>query len=227
MTLTSFFRIFLAGVIAASVSGCSYMAKAILAPQKDISKFYLLTPTADTATPTTATAPTQSTSDSFTLGLGPIKLPPYLDRPEIVTRAAPNRLELSKEDRWGESLQNGFTRAMERDLSAQTGASIIVFPWYNTVHIDMQVQIDVYRFETDSPRHRDAVSEMDDPRLNGKKYFVHSRDPSDATLQTRRQYGSRRSPKPHNRRPEQPDRKHDATTALASGRAPSLTPRSL
>jgi uncharacterized protein len=150
MTLTSSFRIFVAGVIAVSVSGCSYMAKAILAPQKDISKFYLLTPTADTATSTSAIAPTQSSSDSFTLGLGPIKLPPYLDRPEIVTRAAPNRLELSKEDRWGESLQNGFTRAMERDLSAQSGAVVIVFPWYNTVHIDMQVQIDVFRFETDS-----------------------------------------------------------------------------
>jgi uncharacterized lipoprotein YmbA len=150
MTLTRFFRIFLAGVIAASVSGCSYMAKAILAPQKDISKFYLLTPTADTATSTTGTAPTQSTGDPFTIGLGPIKLPPYLDRPEIVTRAAPNRLELSKEDRWGESLQNGFTRAMERNLAAQASAAVIVFPWYNTVHVDMQVQIDVYRFETDA-----------------------------------------------------------------------------
>jgi len=63
---------------------------------------------------------------------------------------APNRLELSKEDRWGESIQNGFTRAMERDLAAQAGTGqVIVFPWYNTVHIDIQVQIDVYRFETD------------------------------------------------------------------------------
>jgi uncharacterized lipoprotein YmbA len=26
---------------------------------------------------------------------------------------------------------------------------VILFPWYNTVHIDMQVQIDVDRFETD------------------------------------------------------------------------------
>ena len=147
MTLTRLFRIFLAGVMAASVSGCSYMAKAILAPQKDISKFYLLTPTADT--PTTQ-ASAQSTGGDFVIGLGPIKLPPYLDRPEIVTRMAPNRLELSKEDRWGESLQNGFTTAMNRDLAAQTsGAQLILFPWYNTVHIDMQVQIDVYRFETD------------------------------------------------------------------------------
>jgi uncharacterized lipoprotein YmbA len=150
MTLTSFFRIFLAGVIAASVTGCSYMAKAILAPQKDVSKFYLLTPTAETAAPTTPAATTPSTSGDFTLGLGPIKLPPYLDRPEIVTRMAPNRLELSKEDRWGESIQNGFTRAMERDLAAQAGAAVIVFPWYSTVHIAMQVQIDVSRFETDA-----------------------------------------------------------------------------
>ena len=149
MTLTRFFRILVAGVIAASVMGCSYMAKAILAPQKDISRFYLLTPTADTTASTTPTATTQSTSGNFTIGLGPIKLPPYLDRPEIVTRMAPNRLELSKEDRWGESVQNGFTRAMERNLAAQTGGVVIVFPWYNTVHIDMQVQVDVYRFETD------------------------------------------------------------------------------
>jgi uncharacterized protein len=146
MTLTSCFRIFLAGAIAVSIAGCSYIAKAILAPQKDISKFYLLTPTADTAAPAAA----QTTNGNFPLGLGPIKLPPYLDRPEVVTRAAPNRLELSKEDRWGESVQNGFTRAMDRDLAAQSGDAVILFPWYNTVHIDMQVQIDVYRFETDA-----------------------------------------------------------------------------
>ncbi len=147
MTLTSFFRIFLAGAIAASMTGCSYVAKQVLAPQKDVSKFYLLTPTADSAAPAQAAA---TASGNFTLGLGPIKLPPSLDRPEIVTRAAANRLELSKEDRWGESIQNGFTTAMERDLAAQAGAAVVVFPWYNTVHIDMQVQIDVYRFETDT-----------------------------------------------------------------------------
>ena len=138
-----------AGMIAISLAGCSAIARTILAPQKDVSKFYLLTATADT----TAAAPTSanSTGGDFTIGLGPIKLPQYLDRPEIVTRAAANRLELSKEDRWGESVQNGFTNAMERDLTAQTGAGrIIIFPWYNTEHIDLQVGIDVYRFETDA-----------------------------------------------------------------------------
>jgi len=148
MTSTSrLLKLGLVGALVMSVAGCSYLAKAILAPQKDISKFYLLTPTADTAP---ATGSTQSTNGNFTLGLGPITLPKYLDRPEIVTRMAPNRLELSKEDRWGESIQNGFTRAMERDLAAQADAAIVVFPWYSTVHIDMQVQVDVYRFEADA-----------------------------------------------------------------------------
>jgi len=152
MTLTRMLpRICATVALAMSLAGCSYLARAILAPQKDISKFYLLTPTADTAAATPVSAPGSNSNSDFTIGLGPIKLPPYLDRPEIVTRAAPNRLELSKEDRWGESVQNGFTSAMERDLAAQAGTgNIIIFPWYNTVHIDMQVQIDVYRFDTDS-----------------------------------------------------------------------------
>jgi uncharacterized protein len=151
MTLTRVFRLFLASVAVTSATACSYVARQILAPQKDVSQFYLLTPTADAPATTPATASTPNPSDDFTLGLGPIKLPPYLDRPEIVTRAAPNRIELSKEDRWGESIQNGFTTSLQRDLEAQTGTNrVINFPWYNTVHIDMQVQLDVYRFETDS-----------------------------------------------------------------------------
>jgi uncharacterized protein len=136
------------GAIAMALAGCSSVAKTILAPQPDITKFYLLTPAAGGATAAPAAA--TSAGGEFAIGLGPIKLPPYLDRQEVVTRAAPNRLELSKDARWGESLQNGFTSVMARDLAAQAGTGqVIIFPWYNTVHVDLQVQIDVYRFETD------------------------------------------------------------------------------
>lgn len=136
------------GAIATALAGCSAIGGTILAPQPDITKFYLLTPTAGAAA--TPPAAAQSAGGDFVTGLGPIKLPPYLDRPEVVTRAAPNRLELSKAARWGESLEHGFTSAMERDLAAQPGTGrVIIFPWYNTVHVDLQVQIDVYRFETD------------------------------------------------------------------------------
>lgn len=131
--------------IAIALAGCG----PFLAPRADSAKFYLLTPAADA--PSTQTAAVQSSSGGFTLGLGPVKLPPYLDRPEVVTRSAPNRLDLSKTDRWGESLQNNFTSVLTRDLAAQIGTQqIVAFPWYSTTHLDLQVQVEVYRFETDA-----------------------------------------------------------------------------
>jgi uncharacterized lipoprotein YmbA len=137
-------NVFATGAIAIAL-GCG----PILAPQADKSNFYLLTPAADP--PSTQTAAVQSSAGGFTLGLGPVKLPPYLDRPEVVTRSAPNRLDLSKTDRWGESLQNNFTSVLTRDLSAQLGTQqIVAFPWYSTTHLDLQVQVEVYRFETDA-----------------------------------------------------------------------------
>jgi uncharacterized lipoprotein YmbA len=138
-----------AGALAMTIAGCSAIARTILAPQKDVTKFYLLTPTANTAAASPTTAP--GARGDFTLGLGPVKLPPYLDRQEVVTRTSPTQLDLSKSERWGESLQTNFTSVLSRDLGAQIGTQqIVVFPWYNTTHVDMQVQVEVYRFETDS-----------------------------------------------------------------------------
>jgi uncharacterized lipoprotein YmbA len=138
-----------AGALVMALAGCSYFAKQILAPQKDETKFYLLTPVADAPSAPTAASP--ASSGDFTLGLGPVKLPPYLDRQEVVTRRSPTQLDLSKTERWGESLQTSFISVMSRDLAAQMGTQqIVVFPWYNTIHVDLQVQVEVYRFETDS-----------------------------------------------------------------------------
>jgi hypothetical protein len=149
MTCTSrFLKTCIASALAITLAGCSAIARTILAPQQDTSKFYVLTPTAD---PPSAAASAQSPAGDFTLGLGPVKLPPYLDRPEVVTRTSPNQLDLSKTDRWGESLQNNFNSVLSRDLAAQLGTQqIVLFPWYNTTHIDLAVQVEVYRFETDS-----------------------------------------------------------------------------
>src|SRR5207245_3850273 len=36
----------------------------------------------------------------LTVGVGPVTLPPYLDRPQIVTRASRAKLELGEFDQW-------------------------------------------------------------------------------------------------------------------------------
>src|SRR5260370_22510287 len=99
------------GAFATTLAGCSAVARTILAPQQDTSKFYVLTPTAD---PPSAPANTQTSAGDFTLGLGPIKLPPYLDRPEVVTHTAPNQLDLSQTDPSDDTLQNHFTTLLSR-----------------------------------------------------------------------------------------------------------------
>lgn len=85
------------------------------------------------------------------VGLGPITLPDYLDRPQIVTRATDSRLALSNEHRWAEPLAASFSRALlahlEQALPAQ---DIVLHPWRGSLDIARQVQIEVTRFERDA-----------------------------------------------------------------------------
>lgn len=112
-----------------------------LSPRKDDSKFYVLSPVGSDSGAAVSTRP-------ILLGLGPIKLPAYLDRQEVVTRIAANRLELSSTDRWAEPLDVDFTRVLAQDLSSDLGTQrITFFPWYSSTHVDFQVKVDVYRFE--------------------------------------------------------------------------------
>jgi uncharacterized protein len=127
---------------ALTASGC-------FSPQPDPSKFFVLAPAGAAAANSIAPAGL-SPSSSPIIGLGPIKLPEYLDRDEVVTRVGPNRLELSEKDRWAEPLSNNFRQVIAQDLTQSLGThSIMFFPWVGTTRIDYQVRIDVYRFETD------------------------------------------------------------------------------
>ena len=118
-------------------------------PQPDRSKFFVLAPSADAAN-SVAPAGLGASSAATIIGLGPIKLPDYLDRDEVVTRVGPNRLELSDQDRWAEPLDNNFKQVIAQDLTQSLGThSITFFPWPGTTRVDYQVRIDVYRFETD------------------------------------------------------------------------------
>jgi uncharacterized protein len=116
------------------------------APQPDPSKFYVLSAIAPGEAQTAAWANTSR----LTIGLGPISLPEYLKRREVVTRVAPNRVELSATSYWAEPLDESFQRVLGEDLSTVLGTrQILAYPWYSTTPIDYQVQVDVQRFERD------------------------------------------------------------------------------
>jgi len=131
-------------MLSMALSACT-----VLSPQPDKTKFFVLTSAVGSA-PDAAPADGSSASN-LAIGVGPIKLPQYLRRPEVVTRTSPSELALSDTDRWAEPLESGFVRVLSENLSRQLGTQrIVTFPWYSSSRLDYQVQINVKRFETDS-----------------------------------------------------------------------------
>jgi len=128
-------------IVSCSLAGCS----SILAPRPDVSKFFILTAAQSGFQPAGASL------NHVTIGLGPVRLPAYLDRAEIVTRTEPNRLELSDTDKWAEPVEANFRRVLGTDLAARlVNAQIVQFPWYSTTRIDYKVEVSVDRFERDA-----------------------------------------------------------------------------
>ncbi len=112
----------------------------MLSPRPDRTRFYLLT---------AASAQTRIASPAaMVLGLGPIELPGYLDQAQIVTRVAPNRIDLSPTDRWAETLDANVRDVVAHELvSRLPNAHIVNFPWYPTVRISYRIEIKFDRFE--------------------------------------------------------------------------------
>ena len=86
----------------------------------------------------------------MTIGVGPVHLPEYLDRPEIVTRINPNELKLAELDVWAEPLQVNFTRVLVENISRLLKAEpVAVFAWGAFPQIDFQVDVEVVRLDGD------------------------------------------------------------------------------
>jgi uncharacterized protein len=144
-----------------------------LSPRPDPSKFFVLAPIG-TAAPNSIAPAGLTASSGPTIGIGPIKLPEYLDRDEVVTRVGPNRLELSNQDRWAEPLDNNFKQVIAQDLTQLLGThAITFFPWPGTTHVDYQVRIEVYRFETDSAANAQLVAHWQVLDGSGKLLFAN------------------------------------------------------
>jgi uncharacterized lipoprotein YmbA len=109
------------------------------------SRFYLLSPLPEVKS---APAETAGTPPGVVLGVGPIRLPQYLDRPEIVTRQSDNTLKLGEFDRWAEPLTDNFSRVMAENLSALLDTDrVALYPWPRSAAVDYQVTLDVLQLD--------------------------------------------------------------------------------
>jgi uncharacterized lipoprotein YmbA len=104
------------------------------------SRFYLLSPL-----PALESAPAAS---GVAIGVGPVAIPEYLNRGQIVTRTGENQLELAEFDRWAEPLQKNLSRVLVMNLSTLLSTDrVAMHPWNRSTPMDYQVIVDVGHFE--------------------------------------------------------------------------------
>jgi uncharacterized lipoprotein YmbA len=122
-----------AALAAAFLAGCT-----LLEPRPDLSRYFVLHPAAAPGEPL----------PGVSLGLGPVTLAGYLRRPEILTRASAAEVRPSDVERWGEPLDDALPRVLARDLAIELGTlDVRGYPWFREAQPDVQVAVDVERFE--------------------------------------------------------------------------------
>ncbi len=84
----------------------------------------------------------------LSVGVGPVKIPDYLDRPQIVTRTGQNEIKISDFDKWAGSLETDISRVLAENLSALLSTGhVYTYPWKSYASLNYRVEVDVARFE--------------------------------------------------------------------------------
>jgi len=83
------------------------------------------------------------------IGVGPLSVPAYLDRPQIVTRATAHRLELSEGNVWVEPLKESVLRVIAVNLSNMLDTNrVFRFPRRDrAVPLAFRVAVGIARFD--------------------------------------------------------------------------------
>lgn len=98
-------------------------------------------------------APIGSETREIRVGVGPIRLPDYLNRPQIVIRQGANRLIVDEFHRWGGSLEEDLLRILTENLGMLLGSEQVRIYSEELDTPDCRVRLSLQRFEgTDQQR---------------------------------------------------------------------------
>jgi len=90
----------------------------------------------------------QSAIRDITIGIGPVQLPQFLNRPQIVIRSGPNKLTVSEFHRWGGYFDQDFLRVLAQDISILLPTNRVVeFPWDDRADPDFRIAFNVQQFD--------------------------------------------------------------------------------
>ncbi len=93
-------------------------------------------------------AGSQKHHEEIRIGIGPARFPKLIDRPQIVTRTAANKVDLAEFHRWGGSLNQEFINVLAENIILLTGSrQVLVYPWSGTFSPTWQIGFDVHQFD--------------------------------------------------------------------------------
>ncbi len=99
----------------------------------------------------TETVAADATAQPVILGLGPLNIPGYLDRPQIVTRGTGARLRVNDYERWAEPLQAGIERVVAVNIDNQlAGVAVAVFPYGSLIKPDLRLVGRLIQFDANA-----------------------------------------------------------------------------
>lgn len=82
------------------------------------------------------------------IGLGPVTMPEYLARSQLVIRDTDTEIELLDEHRWAEPLEDQFSRVLALNLSKLLPTSrLVIYPSRSGSGVTHQLSIAVHRFD--------------------------------------------------------------------------------
>jgi len=88
------------------------------------------------------------TEQDLAIGVGPIKIPDYLDRPQMAARSGGSGLQFAEFDKWAEPLEKNLTRVLADNLSILVPTErVSVFPWARAVPVRYQVTVEIVQLE--------------------------------------------------------------------------------
>lgn len=107
-------------------------------------QFYTLTP----LTAMSAEESAAGSADTISVGIGPVEIPKLIDRPQIVNRTAPNRINVDEFRRWAGSLQEDFLRVLAVNLAELLRSNrVAAYPWEDYFDPDYQIFMEVHQFD--------------------------------------------------------------------------------
>lgn len=77
------------------------------------------------------------------IGVGPVHVAQFLQRPQIVVHNGGPQLQADDKVRWGEPLEQGVQRVLLQNIATLTGAETRNFPWRQNTTPDYALRIDI------------------------------------------------------------------------------------